>query len=661
MIDLEHIRVGRGLPCHGEHVGSTGVDRVGHLGEVGHIGDDQVEADLLEGVGREGQSHEGGVVALAAAADHDFSVHAAAGGSSGDLAVSDGVAGSLEVAESGLLGGGVLVVGAHTFGVDVVAVDVNGEGDLVALIGNARSGPGGVGDGVVDDVGELTVVGVDSDIAVNGDNRGDGLTQILGGLITAVAVADLHAVGVEADIAVAEVGDEVGLDGIAGDLAVRVGFLDLLGSFLGVGGVSYVDRAGDNAGDLIFILHLAPDDSVDLGLALPVGRVLLQGDGAVGPALEGVRAGADRRGGHGLDVGQIALDKAEHVVVVVILVSLAIVVHGAHGDGELIDGGGVDLGEGDGHGVVTGLDDTGNVGSGLAGLDGDGIVVVGVAQLSLEEGGDAGAGGLSVDTVIGDVVAVLSNDGSPEVFDGRVIGELEAPVASLRGDGVVSGGVTGGDHVVKDLLGELRAGGAEGGPVSVVLLFGVEVVGGVGVRTGGEDQVLHSLHTAAIGFQTLDGQGVQRGNAVISGVKQDIVREDDIVDGHFLTVGELDALFQGDVVVDRAVAVFNDVAVGNALVSIVGAVVGTDVALDALEDDRALAVDEKQNVEDHTHDLVFIVIGIEEGGELTVEVLRADNKRLAVGLAVVRLLVAAAGQKTKTHDQRKDQCKCSFH
>ena len=68
-----------------------------------------------------------------------------------------------------------------------------------------------------------------------------------------------------------------------------------------------------------------------------------------------------------------------------------------------------------------------------------------------------------------------------------------------------------------------------------------------------------------------------------------------------------------------------------------------------------------KTVEDHTHDLVFIVIGIEEGGELTVEVLRADNKRLAVGLAVVRLLVAAAGQKTKTHDQRKDQCKCSFH
>ena len=66
------------------------------------------------------------------------------------------------------------------------------------------------------------------------------------------------------------------------------------------------------------------------------------------------------------------------------------------------------------------------------------------------DGVDQVAGGLGVDAVIGDVVAVLSNDGSPEVFDGRVIGEIEAPVASLRGDGVVSGGVTGGDHVVKD-------------------------------------------------------------------------------------------------------------------------------------------------------------------------------------------------------------------
>ena len=29
--------------------------------------------------------------------------------------------------------------------------------------------------------------------------------------------------------------------------------------------------------------------------------------------------------------------------------------------------------------------------------------------------------------------------------------------------------------------------------------------------------------------------------------------------------------------------------------------------------------------------------------------------------AILRSQYRAAGQKTKTHDQRKDQCKCSFH
>ena len=47
------------------------------------------------------------------------------------------------------------------------------------------------------------------------------------------------------------------------------------------------------------------------------------------------------------------------------------------GDGhaELIDGGRVDLIEGDGHAVVAGLLDTGDVGSGVTGLDTDGGIV----------------------------------------------------------------------------------------------------------------------------------------------------------------------------------------------------------------------------------------------------------------------------------------------
>ena len=211
MIDLIHIGIGSGLPCHGEHIHVAGVDGVGHLGEVGHIGDDQVEADLLQSLGGQGQSHEGGVVARAAAADHDLSVHGSVSRSSSDLAVGDGVASSLEVAQSGLLGGGVTLVSGHALGVDVIAVHVDGEGDLVALISDTGSGPRGIGDGVVDDVGELTIVGVDSHITVNSDHGSDSLTQILGGIVAAIAVADLHAVGVEADVAIAQIGDQIGL------------------------------------------------------------------------------------------------------------------------------------------------------------------------------------------------------------------------------------------------------------------------------------------------------------------------------------------------------------------------------------------------------------------------------------------------------------------
>ena len=607
------------------------------------------------------------MVAGTAAAHHDLSVHAGIRGSRGDLAVGDGVAGSLEVTQSGLLGGGVLILGGHTVGVDVVAVHIHGESDLVALIGDTGSSPGGVGDGVVDNIGELTVVGVHSHVTVHSDNGSDSLTQVLGGLVAAVAIADLHAVGVEADIAIAQVGDQVGLQHVTGDLAVGVGLLDLIGSFLGVGRIGDIDGAGNDAGDLIHILHLAPDDGVDLGLALPVTGVLLQGHSAVGIALEGVGTGTDRSGGHRLDVGQVALVEAELVVVIVVLLGLAVVVHGADGHGDLIDGDGIDLGQGDGHAVIAGLDDTSDIGSGLTGLHADGVVGEGVTDLSLDEGGDAGAGGLGVDAVIGDVIAVLSHDGLPEILDSGALGQLIAPVGSLGGHGITGGGATGSHNVVQDLLSELHAGGVEGSPEGVVLILGEEVSGGIAVGAGSQDQVHTGVHAGTVGIQALDGDGVQGGHAVIGGVKQDVVGEDDIVDGHLGTVGELDAGLQGDVVVNGAVLVLNDLAVGHAVVGVVGAVVGTDVTLDALQHHGALTVGDQQSVENHAHDLVLIIVGVEEGGELAVEVLGADHQRLS-GRALILItaivgvvLLAAACEQTHAHDDRQDQCKCLFH
>ena len=362
-------------------------------------------------------------------------------------------------------------------------------------------------------------------------------------------------------------------------------------------------------------------------------------------------------------MGQVALVKAELVVVVIVLIHLAVVVHGADGDGDLIDGGGADLGQGNGHGVVAGLDDTGDVGGGLTGLHADGVVGEGVTDLGLDQSGDAGAGGLGVDALVGDVIAVLSHDGVPEVGSGSVGSQtVEAPSASGGSDIVGVSSVAGGHTVIHDLLSELLASGVEGSPEGVVLILGEVVVGGVTVRTGSQNQVHAGIHTGTVGLQTLDGDGVQSGHTVIGGVQQDVVREDNVVDGHLGTVGELHALFHGDVVVHGAVGVLDDITVGNAGVCIVGAVVGTNVALDALQHHGAFTVGAQQGVENHAHDLVFIIVGVEEGRELTVEVLRTDHKSLG-GRILLTIVVAvtAGGEQADTHEQRQDQRECFFH
>ena len=97
-----------------------------------------------------------------------------------------------QLAESGLQSGIVALLSGHVGGVDVVAVHVNGEGDLVAVVRGLGSGPGGVGDGVVDDARALAIVGLDGDVTINGEDGGEGLAQVLGSLAARLA-ADVHA------------------------------------------------------------------------------------------------------------------------------------------------------------------------------------------------------------------------------------------------------------------------------------------------------------------------------------------------------------------------------------------------------------------------------------------------------------------------------------
>ena len=191
-------------------------------------------------------------------------------------------AGGLEEADGGLQGGVVALLLGHVVGVDGIAVHIDGEGGLVALVGRTRGGPGGVGDRVLDDGGGLAVVAVHDRVAVDGEEGGEALAEVLGGLAARLAV---HADVLSADayVAVAEVVDAEGGDDVAGELAVGVVALDVLNALdveVRVGDVEG-GRVGGDAAQLVGSRGLLEQEVLGLGLALPVVLVGLEGDDAV--------------------------------------------------------------------------------------------------------------------------------------------------------------------------------------------------------------------------------------------------------------------------------------------------------------------------------------------------------------------------------------------
>ena len=557
------------------------------------------------------------MVARAVCGDHDLVLELGALGGLGDLAVLDGGAGSLEEAERGFLGGSVLGVGIHVGGVDVVAVDVLGEGDPVAVVGRLGSGPRGGGDRVVHDDGGVTVVGVDRDVTIDGEDGREALAEVLG-LLRIGLVVDADVVGVHGDVAIAQVVDKRGRDDGAGELAA-VFLGDGLRGVLGPRRVGHVDGAGDDAVELVDVLHLAEVDVLDLRAALEVGVVGLVVDDAVLELDELVGAGAHGLGNLGAGDGEVALREAELVVVVIVLLLVAVVMQRRNVQAKGVDHGRVDLGRGDRAGVVAGLDDAGDVVSGVAGGDADDVLVP-----TGEDVFDGGAGALDGDE-LGDVVAVGLHHLGSEVLDGLGLVGIEAPVLGGRGDvALVVVAVLA--AVVDDFLGDGLRGGRRVVPEGLLLVFG-PVVEVLVVGAGLDDEVREGIHAGAVLLEALDGAGVEGRGAVEGGVEDRVDAEDEVVDRDGLAVGELDALLKLDVVVDGAVLVLDDVDVGRAVVLVVLAVELVGLALDALVDDVAEAIVGIQR--DLRHGAGVLVIGGlgEEGRELAGEGAVAHDKR----------------------------------
>ena len=548
------------------------------------------------------------MITVAGSTDVDLILHLGTGGSGSDLAVLDGVAGSLKVTQGSLQSGGVLVLAAHVRGVDVVAVHIGGVGDLVAVIGNGRSGPGSVGDGVVDNGSGIAVVRVDALITVSGDNGHDGLAQILGSLGSGVA-ANIDVLGAQGDVAVAaEVLQTGGDDGAILALgAVDVG--DLVSNFQRVGRIGNVDSASLHAGDLIGLLGLLHVDVSDLGCTVKVGGVGIQIDNAVAVLVEGEHTAAQRSAGLGADTAQVALGEAEGVVVVIVQSGIAVVVQGGDGHLQLIDHGGGQLGGGQGHAVVASLDDTGNIGHVVANGDTSGGVVVNFLGNQIRQGRASSLGFHS-----GEVPVVLGADSQEEILSGSAIGQVEAPAGSSGGN--IGSAVF--QHSVNDFLSELYAAVVDSVPESLLLVSSEVSIVGV-ILASLSDQLRQGGHGVAVLLQANDGGGVEGGGTVIGRVQIDVHIEDDVVDGNRLAVRELQVVTQFQVIGNGAVIILGDNAVSGAIVGVIGAVVLAGLALDAVQDHFALTVGAQQAELGQVDDILVSGRSGEEGAELTLK------------------------------------------
>ena len=265
------------------------------------------------------------MIADAASRDHDLIFQRRAFRSRCQLAVLYGVACRLKEAKRRLQSCCILLILCHIVCVDRIAVYVCGECDLVALVGNTRCCPGGIGDRVVDYVCPLAVVGIHSHVAVYGQNGCNTLTQVSGSLGARLA-ANAYVLRVDADVAVSKVchgldGDHVAVKVLVA--AVQCGHL--IDRVKAEGRTCNIQCARAYAACFICFLYELEVDVFDLRLALVVQRICLYGCNAVLIAFESVRTSAQRLCRVRLHAGEVALRETEVVVVNVKCFFIAIV------------------------------------------------------------------------------------------------------------------------------------------------------------------------------------------------------------------------------------------------------------------------------------------------------------------------------------------------
>ena len=583
VVNLGHIRVCSGLPCSCPHHSGVALKSVVPNGgaDVIYL---QRDAQICQHFGCCNSNTVCRVILLALAGDHDF----IGSGGIGELAccLVPGEACCLEVADSGLSCGCILLFIAHCGGVDRVAVHIHGVGGAVAFVSRLRCCPGGVGDGVLDDCCAVAVIGIDHGVTVDGEEGHKALSQCAGCVGTRFAV-NVDEVGVDAEVAVSAVVNEVGSQGVADQLIIGVCILDGSNGVAVDGRGGDVIGAGDDAGDIVAVNAFLHKHNLGDRLTLEVIGVGLEGDNTLVVAVKHVCAAAYGNGGLVLDDAQIALGEAEAVVVVVVEGLITVVVQRSNGEGHVIDCFSVKLSHVHGHGVVARALNACNVCSAAAGGDTDGVCCVVFHQVK-----EAGACRLGVGE--GDKVAFVGfHHVGKEVSRGGVFRKLEAPVCSACCDGILSLVVACTLAIVYDFLCESCTGLIDVCP-ECRLSVGIPVGKVFIVAAGRDKQAGKRLHAGAILFHSFNRESIKCSSSVIGRVTLHIDAKNNIVNIGRSAVREDYVITHGEIVVNGAVLILHNLNVTHAVIGIVGAVVGSRLAFNAVLDNRAATVSCKE-------------------------------------------------------------------
>ena len=399
------------------------------------------------------------------------------------------------------------------------------------------------------------------------------------------------------------------------------------------------------------------------GLALIVAGVGIQVDDAIAVLIEGVSAGAQGGAGDGTNLAQVALLEAVGVVVVIIQAAVAIVIQGGDRQLQLVDHGVGQLGGGDGHAVIAGLDNAGNGVNVSAGGNTSGGVSINISRNQVRQSRTCGL------SFHGSKVPVIFFcDSQEEILCGSVSGQaVKAPSGSSSGN-VAFVSVTGSNTAINDLLCKCSAAFVNSIPESLLLLSGEQAVISV-VLACLSNQLGQGGHAAAVIIQAGNGHGVQGGGTVIGRVHVNIQVEDDVINGDGGAVSEDQVIAHVDGIGNSAVSILGHFAVSGAIVGVIGAVVLAGLTLDALQDHFALTVSAQQGNVGQVDNVLVSGRSGEERAELALKAGICQNQGaiaaagigssgFAGSLAGSNRLSAAGSGRTAASQQARSHCNC---